>query len=356
MSGEVRIGFMGATWPCRSHAEGLTGIRGVRFAAVSDPVAAKRGQFVETFGRMQEYDDYKQMLRTADVDAVVIGLPTGLHFEASMASLRAGAHVLCEKPPAGNASETIRIARLAKENGLTYMFARQPRFQPAWLEARRLVMSGGIGNVYAGEAKWMRCRGIPWGVGGWFVSKKKGGGVLLDLGVHVIDNVWFVMGCPRPVEVFGDLQCAFSHLAPEGIEYTAEDMATGMIRFENNATVHFTATFALNTAGPDGTTAGGIVNPEWSELKIYGTKGGIDVQAGKLVTGMKEAVKVTPLKKARAAPPVFAGQAREFIRAVRKRDEPLNSPVQAVMLMQMLDALRKSGETRRAVKIPRLKI
>lgn len=349
---KIRVGFMGATWPSRSHAGGLAGMEDVEFAAISEPDAEKRKVFLEKFGAMREYSDYKQMLSAGGLDAVVIGLPTGLHFEAAMASLGAGCHVICEKPPVRTASEMMKVARLAREKSLTYMFARQPRFRPEMLEARRIVKAGRIGDVYFAEGKWVRCRGIPWGVGGWFVNKKKGGGVLLDLGVHSIDDAWFVMGCPRPVEAFAVLRCAFSHLAPKNIEYTAEDFAAGMIRFENEAALHFLVTFAFNTPGPAGTNPEGVVKPEWGEVRVYGTKGGIDVTSGKLVQGLKSAVKISCLRKPKVVLPLFAAQAREFIRAVRERDEPLNSPAQAVMLMQMLDALKISGEKHRAVRIP----
>jgi len=351
MSGKIRIGFMGATWPCRSHAEGFSSIKRVKFEAVSEPDMERRTQFLKTFGEMQEYEDYRDMLQSADLDAVVVGLPTGLHFQASQASLNTGLHVLCEKPPTTNAREMIEIARLAKKKRLTYMFARQPRFTPESLEARKLVQRGRIGDVYHAEGKWIRCRGIPWRADGWFVNKEKGGGVLLDLGVHSIDNAWFVMGCPRPVEAFAGLHCAFSYLAPEGIEYTAEDAAVGLIRFENGATLHFMVTFALNTAGSDAKKVEGFVNPQWGEVKIYGTKGGIDVGAGKLIFGRKNVVGITPLKKPKNPQPVFTAQAKEFIRALRAQDEPLNASDQAVMLMQMLDALKESGERRRAVRI-----
>jgi len=307
---------------------------------VSELDAGRRVAFLEKFGEMQEYEDYREMLQKAELDAVIIGLPTGLHFQASRGSLNAGLHVLCEKPPTTSASEIIEIARMAKEKGLTYMFARQPRFGPNSLEARKLVMRGCIGEVYHAEGTWIRCRNIPWGADGWFVNKEKGGGVLLDLGIHSIDNAWFVMGCPRPVEVFAGLHCAFSHLAPEGIAYTAEDAAVGMIRFETGATLHFMVTFALNTAGPDAEHAEGFIHPEWGGVKIYGAKGGIDVGAGKFISGRKNVVGVTPLKKPKRIQPVFTAQAKEFVRALRAQDEPLNSPEQAVMLMQMLDALK----------------
>jgi predicted dehydrogenase len=160
----------------------------------------------------------------------------------------------------------------------------------------------------------------------------------------MIDNPWFVMGCPRPVEAFGGAHVAFAHLAPKGVEYTAEDMAVGMVRFETGATLVFTVTFALNTPGPIG------------EVKVYGKKGGIDVWGEKLVMGRRKDVRVVPLRLPKKPRPSFEAQAREFVRAVRAGGEPLNSASQAVMLMQILDALRKSGDTGGGVRIPRVKI
>jgi predicted dehydrogenase len=356
MKKALRVGCMGAGWPSHQHAGSLAKIGGVELAAVCDPDVERRRKFLETHGRMQEYDDYRDMLRNAELDAAVVSLPTGMHCEAAVAALDQGLHVLCEKPPTRNVSEMLQVARLAKRKRLTYMFCRQPRYSAASLEARRLVQSGRIGQVYHAEGSWIRARNIPWGAGGWFVNKKKGGGVLLDLGVHAIDNAWFVMGCPRPVEVVGGLHCAFAPLAPKGVEYTAEDAAVGLVRFEDGATLQFMVTFALNTAGPDAKNAKGLIKPEWTEVRVYGTQGGIDVSAGKLILGREKEVEVQPLKKLRKVEPDFLLQAREFVRAVRAHDEPLNSASQAVMLMQMLEALRKSGENRRAERIRPAKI
>jgi predicted dehydrogenase len=351
MAKRLRVGILGGGWPGRSHAEALQKRRGVELAALAEPDAERRAWFTERFGELALYDDWQALLRDGGLDAVVNALPTGLHYRSTRAALRAGCHCLCEKPPTTRASEMVKLARLAEETGLVYMFCRQPRYEPARLAARKLVRQGKLGEVYHAEGKWIRCRNIPWGAGGWFVNKKKGGGVLLDLGIHAIDNAWFVMDCPRPVEAFAGLHCAFSHLAPPGVEYTAEDAAVGMVRFENGATLDVMVTFALNTAGPGAEALSGKARPEWGEVRIYGTRGGLDVSAGKWIVGGKQDVTVKALREPAKALPVFEAQAKEFVRAVRAGDEPLNSAAQAVMLMQMLDALRRSGDSGRAVRI-----
>jgi predicted dehydrogenase len=338
------MGIMGTGWPGRMHADALAVVPGARVAAVAEPDPERRARFVEAFGDAREFEDYRAMLKEGDLDAAVVALPTSMHYRACMDSLRAGCHVLCEKPPTTAAAEMVKVARAAGQRKLTYMFARQPRYGANVLAASKLVRQGRLGEVYHAESKGIRARGIPFGKGGWFVDRKKGGGVLLDLGVHMIDNPWFVMGCPRPVEAFGGAHVGFSHLAPKGVEYTAEDMAVGMVRFETGATLVFTVTFALNTEGPV------------SEVKVYGRKGGVDVWGGKLIRGRGKDVEVVPLALPRKPRPPFEAQAREFVRAVRSGGEPLNSASQAVMLMQTLDALRKSAETGKSVRIPPAKI
>jgi predicted dehydrogenase len=347
----IRIGIMGTGWPGRTHTEAFQKLPGAAVVAVSEPIAERRAAFIEKFGAMSEFDDYRDMIRQGGLDAVVNALPTGMHYATTRVCLEAGLHVLCEKPPTTTAAEMIALARLARRTRRVYMFCRQPRFEPKRLEARRLVAAGALGEVYAAESAWIRCRGIPWGAGGWFVNKAKGGGVLLDLGIHVIDNVWFVMGCPRPVEVMAGLYCAFSNLAPKGITYTAEDAVMGQIRFANGAMLRIMTSFALNTGGPGVQEASGKVRPEWGEARLYGTRAGLDIMAGKLVTGARDGVRVKPLAPRSTRPP-FEVQGKSFLDAITRGTPPANSADQAVMLMQMLDALKKSGETGRAVRIP----
>ncbi len=74
------FGFMGATWPCRSHANGFAGIKNTEFKAICEPDIQKREAFVKTFGKMAEFDDYRQMLKKAELDAVIIWYSHGHAF------------------------------------------------------------------------------------------------------------------------------------------------------------------------------------------------------------------------------------------------------------------------------------
>ena len=187
--------------------------------------------------RVRVFDDYRQMFGACDLDAVCIGLPTWMHAPVSQEAVQLGLHVLCEKPPSNDATELMPVTQLAETKGLVYMFVRQSRFTSQLMEGRRLVQAGELGDVYYAETRWIRTRWCS--ARGWRHDKAKGGGVLLDLGIHAIDNVWFMMGCPRPTEVMAGLYCTFSDLAPPEQTYTADDAACGFVRFENGCTLAF---------------------------------------------------------------------------------------------------------------------
>ena len=163
---------------------------------------------------LTRYDDYQTMVQHANLDAITLALPTSIHYEASLFCLRAGLHVLCEKPPTTTAPEIAEIVRTAQERNLAFAYVRQQRFEPRKLAAREMALSGKLGTITHAESHWLRSRNIPWRQG-WGVNTSQGGGVLLDLGIHTIDDAWFVMGNPKPISAFAVMHSAFKFLAEE---------------------------------------------------------------------------------------------------------------------------------------------
>ena len=348
MKDTIKVGIIGLGGTISSTTVILNGEPNVKLVAVADMDADRRKHVLGDIEGVREFDDYQKMFEACDLDAVCIGLPTWLHAPVSQEAVERGFHVLCEKPPSNDAEELLSVTQLANEKGLTYMFVRQSRFSAQLTEGRRLVQAGELGDVYYAETRWIRTR---WSSArGWRHDKEKGGGVLLDLGIHAIDNVWFMMGCPRPTEAMAGLYCTFSHLVPSDQTYTADDAACGFVRFENGCILHFAVAFSMNTTNrqvPDKDSD--VVNKEIQEFHLYGTKAGLE--NGKLLVGTPGGVKVEPMKPSPQKADDITLQAREFIRSIRDQDEPLNSGSEAVMLMQILDAAMKSSETKSAVTI-----
>ena len=272
MTKKLRVGIIGAGWPGQQHARA---VRASPNAACSRrwPSLTKSGRrsFVHDL-RAEEsiYPDYSDLLGDPQVDAVIICLPNHLHFPATLAALRAGKHVLCEKPPTLNGAEMRVLQEEAEKRGLVYFFSRQFRFTPAMRLARDLISREELGTIYFAEAVWVRSRGIPSGLGGWFTEKKRsGGGALIDIGIHALDSAWYLMGTPRPVSVTAAVFQNFKHLVQTPI-FDVEDAAFAFIRFENGAVVQLKTSWAGNLT--DEIPEGSVFGRELNNCTIYGSK------------------------------------------------------------------------------------
>jgi predicted dehydrogenase len=305
------------------------------------------------------YNDYKTMICEADIDALLIALPTDMHVSASTYTLKKGLHVLCEKPPSIKAPEMARVAKLSRKLKLTYMYVRQQRFEPAKQVVRKMVAKGQFGKIYHAESKWLRSGGIPFRHG-WGVNKDSGGGVLLDLGVHVIDDGWFLMGCPRPIEVMAAMHCSFARLGDSqklSMPYNADDGCMGTIMFDNGASLQFATTFAMNTAGIPQVRKKDSNNVGWTELAVYGDKAGAEIHHNMLIKrkGKTEDTIVKPIgAKIAQNMDNLTTELKHFADCILKGKEVQNTPEQAVMLMQMLDAARRSAQSGKSVRVPKL--
>src|SRR5229473_4268946 len=242
----LNLGIIGTGWPGQMHAEALRASGVANLYACADLDEARRTEFEKTYAPQKSFGDYEELLQDQHVDAAIICLPNFLHFPASLAALEAGKHVLCEKPPTLNAAEMKVLREEATRRHLVYFFGRQFRFTPAMRRAKALVEEGRLGNIYHAKATFVRSRGIPVGVGNWFTEKKRsGGGALIDIGIHALDSVWYLMGTPRPVAVSAQVFRNFDHLVEISV-FDVEDAAYAFIRFENGAVVQLETSWAGN--------------------------------------------------------------------------------------------------------------
>jgi len=336
---KIKLGIIGLGWPGREHAKGAVASPEVEIKALCDKNPTLLKQQAAAFDVKDTYTDHKAMLKNADIDAVSVCLPNFLHAPISCDALKAGKHVLCEKPPARNAAEAGKMAALAKAKKRVMMYALTQRFTAEAKYVRGLVDRGTFGEIYFGKAGYIRRRGIPIGAGGWFVDKKRaGGGALIDIGVHPLDCVWWLMGAPEPAVVLGQAYQKFKHAVPKKINFDVDDSAFAMIRFKNDATLMLECSWALYRQ------TGGI-------REIAGTKGGANLNPLTLFTE-QDGVQMTAtpeLGKKKKGP--FQGEVQHFARCVLRQEKPIPSAEQGVMLMKMLDAVYKSAATGKEVRI-----
>jgi len=144
------------------------------------------------------YTNVEQMLNEQNLDAVSITLPTHLHPELSCLALKAGVHVLCEKPMALDTPQCRQMAAVAEQTGKKLMIAHCIRFWPEYAHTRDLIQSGRYGKVFV--ARFQRFTSRPsWSSGNWLMDSQKSGGMPLDLHIHDADYVQALFGMPRAV-------------------------------------------------------------------------------------------------------------------------------------------------------------
>jgi predicted dehydrogenase len=316
--------------------------------ACADLDDTRRREFESTFAPKKSFADYHAMLSDTAVDAVIICLPNFLHFPASLAALEAGKHVLCEKPPTLNAAEMKVLQEEAARRNLIYFFSRQFRFTPPMRAAKAAIEEGRLGKIYFAEAVWVRSRGIPLGIGGWFIEKKRsGGGALIDIGIHALDAAWYLMGTPRPVAVSAQVFQNFGHFISNSA-YDVEDAAFAFIRFDNDAVVQLKTSWAGNL--PDDIPQGLYFGRELNNCTVYGTKATVRLRPLALFEDQNGKLVDTPIKVIDDNDS-FELQLRNFIDAIAGTAEPINNAQQAVFLMEMLDAIYASSRLGREVPL-----
>jgi predicted dehydrogenase len=261
----LRVGVIGLGMG-RNHVSSFQSHPACRVVSLADTDPTRLRELGDQFKVPGRYTDPLVMLAAENLDVVSIAVPNKYHKPLAIAAFRAGCHVLCEKPMALNAREGLAMLAASRSARRRLMINFSFRFTPASWGLKREVDRGALGDIYYGRTFWHRRRGMP-GFGGWFGQKAlAGGGPLIDLGVHRLDLALWLMGYPKPAWVLGSTydKIAGPLAKKSGKAFDVEDLAGGMIKFENGASLAIEASWAAN-----------IADPEWMETRLLGDKGGL---------------------------------------------------------------------------------
>jgi len=189
----LKLGFIGCGSIANHHANTMEqNVKGIAFAAGADGNPKTLAAFGKAHDVRALYKDYREMLAKADIDAVCVALPTGLHKAGAVAAARAGKHIFLEKPMARTLREADAIINAADKAGVTLMVGQVRRYDNDWGTWRKLVLSGAIGR----PVLWRQTAGGA-GPRSWFMDDKMGGGPFMDGCVHNWDFTNYLFGKPR---------------------------------------------------------------------------------------------------------------------------------------------------------------
>ncbi|MFZ0063291.1 MAG: DegT/DnrJ/EryC1/StrS family aminotransferase, partial [Pyrinomonadaceae bacterium] len=196
----IRFGVIGLGIMGQEHARAIASNSLAKLVAVTD-IQPKTGHKVAADLNCTWFDSADEMIRSGDVDAVVIATPHWQHAELAVNALKAGLHVLCEKPLTVTVAQADEVLNAASESRGIFVVIHQKRFEPAYLYAKQLLESGELGPIYRCsmlESAWRSeayYRSSPWR-GTW---KGEGGGVLLNQAPHILDRYAWLCGMPETV-------------------------------------------------------------------------------------------------------------------------------------------------------------
>ncbi len=347
-----RVGLIGNGGICRgAHlAEYLEDDR-IEVVALCD-IIEERAQKLkdEYFPDAAVYTDYKELLKDETIDSVDICTPNYLHSIIAVDAFAAGKHVFCEKPDAVSVEEVLKMDEAAKKAGKTLMVMRNNRFVDASVYAKKYIEKGAMGEIYCGRCGWQRRRGIP-GKGGWFTTKaQSGGGPLIDLGVHLIDLSIWLMGNPTPVAVSGSTYCKFAdNDSSDSVNsdfgdkvsdgtFDVEDLAMGMIRFDNGAVLQIEFSWASN------------IKSEHRFVELRGTKSGLKWENGKVEVYSEEDGELIDITAPNCKENMgHKNNLRHFYDVVIEGKKPTFVPQQGIDMIKILCAVYESAKTGKEV-------
>lgn len=345
---QLRVGIIGAGGIAQAcHMPAYQELAGVTLHAVADinPETAQRA--AQRFQVPHVFQDYRDLVAMDEIDLVSVCTPNAFHKDPTIAALRAGKHVLVEKPMALNAAEGRAMIRAAQQAGKLLMVGLNNRFSAAAQALKRAADAGALGEVYFAEAIATRRRGIP-GWGAFTEKEKSGGGALVDIGVHVLDLTLYLMGYPKPVSVSGMVAAKFGPRvdlpAVEGgwrwdpRRFDVDDFGVGFVRFGNGASL------VLKTSW-----AGNIGDQAFNSI-LWGTEGGCRFSPPAIYRQEHGSlVDVTPVE----LPEVRSHhvEVQRFVDAIRKGQPSPVPPEEPLVTQQILDAIYGSSETGKEVKL-----
>ena len=358
----TKIAIIGAGGMAAYHAKGFREA-GAEIVALADVNAAAAEKAAAKHGISRHFGDVAEMYRALpELDAVSIIVPNKFHAPLALQALAAGKHVFCEKPPAMSAAEMMKMQTAAAKSKRRLMFNFNNRARPESYAMMEYISQGVVGTINSCQAKWIRRTGIP-GFGGWFTTKAlSGGGPMIDL-LHMIDLGLYFMGYPEPAHVLA--RTYHDHISnkafkgPWGIPDVAkgvtdvEAAAHGFVTFKTGQSMSFSVSWAEMNKREEvsvvfqGSKAGGMVQ------RLFGIDG--------LDNTAIDACELYTLENGRSVnrsivvpPDETMGRVRSavnFVRVIEGKEQPLNTPDQALSLMKVIDGAYKSAATGKPVAL-----
>jgi len=341
-----KVGVIGVGSISDAHIQPYLKNEKVELLAFCDINEERLKQKGELHGVKQLYTDYNELLANPEIEAVSICTWNNTHAKIAVAALEAGKHVLVEKPLSITVEEAEAVEEAAKKANKVAQVGFVRRHDSNAKLLKTFIENDDLGELYYAKASYLRRLGNP---GGWFSDiSRSGGGPLIDLGVHVIDLTWYLMGKPRPVSVSGNTYNRLgnrSHIENLSFYQAAdydptlndvEDLTNALIRFENGASLYVDVSFTLHAKADEGS------------VRLYGDKGGAEVEPKFTIMTEKHntIMNSTPQVDSQGFnfDQAFTEEINHFVECCQTGKQTIAPISDGVQVMKMLNAIYESAK------------
>lgn len=341
--GIIGFGFAGTTF----HAPLIRTTPGMTIAAVASSNAAKVHAVLGE--DVQVYPDPKAMIAQADVDLVVVASPNTTHYELAALALDQGRHVVVDKPFTATLQQAEDLAQRARAKNVLLSVYHNRRWDSSTRTAQRLFDANLLGEVRHAAMYFDRFRPVP--QARWKEDADALGGVWMDLGPHLLDEALLYFGMPEAI------QADIGRLRPGS---RGDDAFDVRLRYGDGLRVDLGASMLsaiprprLTLHGTRGSYAKQSLDPQEAMLKAGQLPDdprmwGIDTEPGILVTGRDGQVEQSAMPTENGAYPEYYRLVRDAILGVGPNPVP---PEQAIRVMRLLDAGRRSSDEHREISV-----
>lgn len=272
----LNVGVIGVGNIAKMHLRSYATNPRARIVAVADINTDRSREVAAGFDDVTAYETAGELLADPAVDAVSICTWNDTHAQIAAEALKAGKHVLVEKPLSRILSEVAGLESLVEASGkqLQVGFVRRHSSNAQLL--KKFVDAGDLGEIYYAKASFIRRTGNP---GGWFADvERSGGGPLIDIGVHIIDLCWYFMGAPKVASVSANSYSVLGNRANvtnlwryKGSDYdptanSVEDMINALIRFDNGSSLAVDVSYSLHSVR------------DALNISVFGERGGAELE------------------------------------------------------------------------------
>lgn len=325
----VNIGVIGAGGIAQAvHLPNLKRCDDVNLVAVCDLDSTKAGLVAEKFHAPVFMRDPQRLLTRDDIDAVLILTPTNAHLALALTALEGGKHVLIERPLARTVQEAEKIVTAARKADRIVMVAMNHRFRPDAMILKNFIEGGELGDIFMVRSGWLKKKG-RWSGAEWHFRKSlSGGGVLMDLGLQMLDlSLWLMDN----YDVESINAVAFNQML--GLE--VEDTIACQLRLKGNKILTLHASWALLAPGTQayshfwGTTGAAVLNPLRIDKEMHGNL--VNVTPDK------------PISQKQLYQASFEYELRHFIECVRNQRQPISSAQDALKVLRIVEAIYQAA-------------